>query len=68
MVSGWDRGLVWAKHVKGVKRCKLSGVKQRNQGDRVYSTVTIVNDIVVHAWKLPREYLTKVLIFPNFVQ
>ena len=50
----------WAKWVKGVKRYKLSVIKYIVMGV-TYSMVTIVDNTVLHIWKLLRDLKKKEL-------
>lgn len=52
----------WVKWIKGVWRYRLPIVKWTGHGDVVCSMVTTMNDIVVHIWRLPGEWILKVLI------
>ena len=48
VVARGEEGGKWEKWVKGVKRYKLTFIKQKSHGDVTYSMVTIVNNIVAH--------------------
>ena len=41
--------------MKGIKRYRLPVIKQISPGDVMNSIVTIVNNIVLHIQKAPRE-------------
>ena len=55
----YPRLKTWMNKMKGVRRYKLPIKEHVSHEDVIYSTVNIVNNIVLRIWKLLREYILK---------
>ena len=55
----YPRLKTWMSKMKGVRSYKLPIKEHISHEDVIYSTVNIVNNIVLHIWKLLREYILK---------